>query len=112
MIQSNIQSAQQIATRMGSASDAIQRATGTPIKKDERTTLIVNMKAQEINQQAMQLAQLFNQSFQQTIQNIQSAAKEFERTDKELENNFHQWSPFSYNEKIKDSETKFKAKNG
>jgi len=110
MIQSNIQSAQQIASRMGSASDAIQRATGKRIKKDGRTTLIVNEKAQEVNQQSWQLAQLFNQAFQQTIQNIQSAAKEFERKDKDLGDNFNLWQ--SIKESYKDGVTYKKAKDG
>lgn len=110
MIQSNIQSAQQIATRMGSASDAIQTATGKPINKDERTTLVVNKEAQDINQQARQLAQLFHQAFQQTIQNIQSAAKEFERMDKELGDNCNLWQ--SIKDSYNDGVTYRKAKDG
>lgn len=49
--QSNFQSAAQIATQMRSASDTIQSATNRSIKKTTRTTLSVNSKAQEANQQ-------------------------------------------------------------
>ncbi|WP_106496545.1 TIGR04197 family type VII secretion effector [Lentibacillus sp. Marseille-P4043] len=77
MIQINFLTADQIATRMGNASDAIQQATDKTISKDERTTLTVNQKAQDINQQAKELAQQL--TFQQTIQNIQLVAEEFER---------------------------------
>ncbi|PDX97423.1 TIGR04197 family type VII secretion effector, partial [Bacillus pseudomycoides] len=49
--QSNFQAAQQIATQMRNASDAIQSATNKSIKKSKRTTLSVNSQAQEANQQ-------------------------------------------------------------
>ncbi|PEM46649.1 TIGR04197 family type VII secretion effector, partial [Bacillus wiedmannii] len=49
--QSNLQTATQIATKMGTASDRIQSATSRSITKATRTTLSVNFKAQEANQQ-------------------------------------------------------------
>lgn len=111
MIQSNIHSAEQIATQMGRASDAIQKATSNTIRKAELTTLTVNKKAQDTNQQAMELAKLFNQAFQQTIQNIQSAAKEFEQMDKELGDYFNDVWEF-LTEPINDADTYKKAKDG
>ncbi|PEM42858.1 TIGR04197 family type VII secretion effector, partial [Bacillus wiedmannii] len=49
--QSNLQTATQIATKMGLASDRIQSATSHSITKATRTTLSVNFKSQEANQQ-------------------------------------------------------------
>ncbi|ABS21323.1 MULTISPECIES: TIGR04197 family type VII secretion effector [Bacillus cereus group] len=72
--QSNFQTAKQIATQMGNAGDTIQNATNHSIKKATRTTLSVNSKAQEANQQA--------------VNNIHSVAQEFERMDHELHNTF------------------------
>ncbi|MFJ9301982.1 TIGR04197 family type VII secretion effector [Bacillus toyonensis] len=86
--QSNFQSAQQIATQMRSASGAIQSATNHSIKKATRTTLSVNSKAQEANQQVLDLTKQFSAAFQQAVDNIHLVAKEFERMDHELHNNF------------------------
>ncbi|PGB44040.1 TIGR04197 family type VII secretion effector, partial [Bacillus wiedmannii] len=63
--QSNFQSAQQIATQMRAASDTIQSATNRSIKKATRTTLSVNSKAQEANQQFLDLTKQFSAAFQQ-----------------------------------------------
>lgn len=87
--QSNFQTAEQIATQMGTASDTIQSATNRSITKSERTTLSINFKAQEANQQALNLTTQFYSAFQQGIHNIHSVAKEFERMDNELQKNFH-----------------------
>ncbi|TKI89346.1 TIGR04197 family type VII secretion effector, partial [Bacillus cereus] len=45
-------------------------------------------KAQEANQQALELTRQFLSAFQQSIDNIQSVATEFERMDNELQKNF------------------------
>ncbi|WP_242274694.1 TIGR04197 family type VII secretion effector [Bacillus cereus group sp. BfR-BA-01310] len=86
--QSNFQSAQQIATQMRAASDTIQSATNRSIKKATRTTLSVNSKAQEVNQQVLDLTKQFSVAFQQAVDNIHSVANEFERMDNELQNTF------------------------
>ncbi|CAH2462753.1 MULTISPECIES: TIGR04197 family type VII secretion effector [Bacillus] len=86
--QSNFQSAQQIATQMRAASDTIQSATNRPITKATRTTLSVNSKAQEANQQMLDFTKQFSTAFQQAVDNIHSVAKEFERMDYELHNIF------------------------
>ncbi|AKE16288.1 MULTISPECIES: TIGR04197 family type VII secretion effector [Bacillus] len=86
--QSNFQSATQIATQMRAASDTIQSATNRSIKKVTRTTLSVNSKAQEANQQVLDLTKQFSTTFQQAVDNIHSVAKEFERMDHELHNTF------------------------
>ncbi|PFL71905.1 TIGR04197 family type VII secretion effector [Bacillus cereus] len=88
IFQSNVQKAEQIATQMRSASDAIQNATGKSITRATRTTLTVNYKAQEANQQALELTRQFLAAFQQSIDNIQSVATEFERMDNDLQKNF------------------------
>ncbi|MGG5783680.1 TIGR04197 family type VII secretion effector [Bacillus albus] len=84
--QSNLQKATQIATKMGLASDRIQSATNRPITKATRTTLSVNFKSQEANQQVLDLTKQFSAAFQQAVDNIHSVAKEFERMDNELHN--------------------------
>ncbi|EJQ50046.1 creatininase [Bacillus wiedmannii] len=86
--QSNLQTATQIATKMGSAADRIQSATSRSITKATRTTLSVNSKAQEASQQVLDLTKQFSVAFQQAVDNIHSVANEFERMDKELQNIF------------------------
>lgn len=85
--QSNFQTAQQIATQMRTASNIIQSATNRSITKATRTTLSVNFKAQEANQQMLDLTKQFSVS-QQAVDNIHSVAQEFERMDNELHNTF------------------------
>jgi type VII secretion effector (TIGR04197 family) len=75
---------------MGQASDAIERATQQTIITADKTTLLVNERAQTANLQTIELSQAFNQAFQHTIQNIQSTAEEFERTDSQLQHMFDQ----------------------
>ncbi|MDP7981487.1 TIGR04197 family type VII secretion effector [Bacillus multifaciens] len=86
--QSNFQTAGQIATQMGTAADTIQSATNRSITKSSRTTLSVNSKAQEANQQALDLTTQFYNAFQQAVNNIHSVAQDFERMDNELQNIF------------------------
>ena len=86
--QSNLQTATQIATKMGSASDRIQSATSRSITKAKRTTLSVNFKAQEANQQVLDLTKQFSAAFQQAVDNILSVSNEFERMDTALHNTF------------------------
>ncbi|MEC3534022.1 TIGR04197 family type VII secretion effector [Bacillus thuringiensis] len=86
--QSNLQTATQIATKMESASDRIQSATTRSITKATRTTLSVNFKSQEANQQVLDLAKQFSAAFQQAVDNIHSVSNEFERMDNELHNTF------------------------
>jgi len=87
--QSNFQTAKQIATSMKSASDTIQSTTNLSITKASRTTLSVNAQAQKTNQQMLDLTRQFCGTFQQAVDNIHSAAKEFERMDNELQKTFH-----------------------
>ncbi|EEL19793.1 TIGR04197 family type VII secretion effector [Bacillus toyonensis] len=86
--QSNLQTATQIATQMRKASDTIQSASNRSITKATGTTLTINSKAQEANQQALDLTQQFWTAFQREVDNIHSVAKEFERMDHELHNTF------------------------
>ncbi|WP_166689756.1 TIGR04197 family type VII secretion effector [Bacillus albus] len=86
--QSNLQTATQIATKMKLASDRIQSTTSRSTIKATRTTLSINFKAQEANQQVLDLTRQFLAAFQQSIDNIHSVANEFERMDNELHNTF------------------------
>ncbi|HDR6287641.1 TPA: TIGR04197 family type VII secretion effector [Bacillus cereus] len=86
--QSNFQTAQQIATQMRTASNIIQSATNRSITMATRTTLSVNSKAQEANQQMLDFTKQFSTAFQQAVDNIHSVAQEFERMDNELHNTF------------------------
>lgn len=108
-IQSNILTAEQIATQMGTASDAIRRATHKSISKSVSTTLLINANAQEANQKALELTKGFYEAFQQGISKIHSVAQEFERMDKELQNNFIN-SPLLQNS-LADMTTYTNAKN-
>ncbi|EAO51491.1 hypothetical protein RBTH_09041 [Bacillus thuringiensis serovar israelensis ATCC 35646] len=73
---------------MESASDRIQSVTTRSITKATRTTLSVNFKAQEANQQMLDLTKQFSAAFQQAVDNIHSVSNEFERMDNELHNTF------------------------
>ncbi|EJV87680.1 TIGR04197 family type VII secretion effector [Bacillus cereus] len=86
--QSDFQTATQIATQMKNASDTIQSATNRSITKASRTTLSVNAQAQEVNQQMLDLTRQFCGAFQQAVDNIHLAAKDFERMDNELQKTF------------------------
>ncbi|PFZ72216.1 TIGR04197 family type VII secretion effector, partial [Bacillus pseudomycoides] len=65
--QSKFQTAEQIATQIRNASDTIQSATNRSITKAARTTLSVNSKAQEANQQMLDLTRQFCVAFQQAV---------------------------------------------
>ena len=110
MIQSNLQTAQEIATQMRKASDSIQSAMNKPLSTDDQTTLTVNEQCQEANQQALKLTNLFNKAFQKTIQNIHSAAEEFERKDYEIQVEINQ--SLNITNYIDDMNTYQKAKDG
>jgi len=110
VIQSNLQTAQEIATQMGKASDSIQSAMNKPLSTDDQTTLTVNEQCQEANQQALKLTNLFNKAFQKTIQNIHSAAEEFERKDYEIQIEINQ--SLNITNYIDDMNTYQKAKDG
>lgn len=110
MIKSSLQTAEEIATNMGRASDSIQQATHTTLSIDSQTTLTVNSKAQESNQQALDLASQYNEAFLKAIQNIQSAAEEFQRKDDEMKVEIGQ--SLNIPNYIEDMRTYQKAKNG
>ncbi len=84
LIHSSGAAAKQIATKMGNASQAIMSATNKAMITDDKTTLVVNEQAQVAHQEAIKLAQAFNASFLKTVEDLQSVAREFERTDQEL----------------------------
>lgn len=110
MIQSNLKTAEKIATEMEKAREANERAINKTLQSANKTTVTVNLKAQEANQEAVKLVRHYNQSFQQTIEKIHSVAKEFERMDKELDDSINQLMPI--NEALQDLYTYKNAKNG
>lgn len=75
--------------RLKNTSNTNQSTTDRSITKASRTTLSVNAQAQETNQQMLNLIRQFYGTFQQAVDNIHSAAKEFERMDNELQKTFH-----------------------
>ncbi len=87
--QSNFQTVSQIATSMKNTSNTNQSTTDRSITKASRTTPSVNAQAQETNQQMLNLIRQFYGTFQQAVNNIHSAAMEFERMDNELQKTFH-----------------------
>lgn len=95
MIQSLFQTAEDIANKMGYAADSIDRATSKIYMRATGTTLTVNGKAQDANEELIELAKEFNVAFKETIQQLNSVAKEFERTDLELHNNIDKLLPIS-----------------
>lgn len=84
MIQSNYESVEEIATKMEKASDSIRGATIKSISAAEKTTLNVNESSLDTNKKAINLMESFHEEFNRMIQDIQSTAAEFERTDNEI----------------------------
>ncbi|HLR15543.1 MAG TPA: TIGR04197 family type VII secretion effector [Bacillota bacterium] len=84
MLLSNLLSAEEVATRMGLAVDAVQQAKGMPVTKAENTSLTVNAQAQDAHNELITIAEQLSTCFNQAMDNIQSTAKEFERIDSEL----------------------------
>ncbi|WP_257142573.1 TIGR04197 family type VII secretion effector [Bacillus cereus] len=78
-----------MATSMKNVSNTNQITTNRSITKASRITLSVNAQAQKINQQMLDLTRKLCGNFQQAVDNIHSAAKEFERMDNELQKTFH-----------------------
>jgi type VII secretion effector (TIGR04197 family) len=95
MIQSLFQTAEDIANKMGCASDSIDRATSKIYTRATDTTLTVNGRAQDANEELIELAKAFNDTFKETIQQLHSVATEFERTDVELHDNIDKLLPLS-----------------
>jgi len=112
MIESSLNSAEEVATKMGQASDAIEEATQKTINRTERTTLTVNKRAQSANETSKDLTKEFQLVFQQTIDNIQHTAEEFERTDNEQRDQFNIEMPHPYIKDTGDAVTYGRAKNG
>lgn len=110
MIKINFQTSEEIATKMENASDSIIEATNQNILIDNQTTLTVNQRAQEANNELIHLTNLFNQVFQTTIKNIQSTATEFKRLDEEIDKKMN--NSFRFLDITKDINTYQKAKNG
>lgn len=110
MIQFNFESAEAIATKMQNASDSVQSVAAKTITTADRTTLKVNQAAQASHKKAMQLTDLFHVEFQRFIQDIQSVASEFQRTDSEMDESIKTLTPAF--DLYRDIHTYNKAKNG
>lgn len=86
--QSNIKTAEQVATLMGQADLSLQKVIGKSLNPAIRTTLSGNGKAQQVNQKLIQIVQQFQVSFEKDAENIRSVAHEFAANDAELKKNF------------------------
>lgn len=106
----NFLTASDIATQMYYASKLIEISYNKSISFDNRTTLVVNSKAQKANKQMIELAKQFNEAFQIAFKNIQSAAEEFQQKDHEIAAKILQSTRIS--EYLKDLKTYTEAKNG
>src|SRR5699024_10663794 len=109
MIQSNYESVEEIATKMEKASDSIRGATIKSISAAEKTTLNVNESSLDTNKKAINLMEYFHDEFNRMIQDIQSTAAEFERTDNEISQSKENQIPTIHY--TKDYKTFNKAKN-
>lgn len=96
MIQSNKQIAEDIANKMGYASDSVSSAANKTYTKATGTTLTVNEKAQSANDELLKLTKQYNEAFLKTIEQLHSVVSEFERTDMELNNAIHKLLPFGF----------------
>ena len=90
MIKSNLEVVNQIVIEMEGASDLVETGASKTISKAEKTTLNINEKAQDANEELIKLASLFNQAFRETIKNIHLVAEEFDQKDHELKEDIEQ----------------------
>src|SRR5699024_5264213 len=102
-------SVEEIATKMEKASDSIRGATIKSISVAEKTTLNVNESSRDTNKKAINLMESFHEEFNRMIQDIQSTAAEFERTDNEISQSID--NQIGCNGFCKDINTYKKAKN-
>lgn len=92
--QSNLETAEQVATLMGHADLLIQNIVGKSLTPALKTTLDGNDKAKQSNQQLIQLIQQFQTAFEKDVNNIRSVAHEFVANDEELKKNFENQNLF------------------
>lgn len=86
--QSNIQTAEQVATEMGQAIMALEQVVNRPLNPATRTSLHGNQKAQEGNKELLEVVHQFQQAFQEDIAKIRLVAHEFAANDIALKQNF------------------------
>jgi len=110
LIEYNEKYARKVATKMANAAEAVQHVTNLRVIKDDKTTLSVNKKAQEANDEAILMGQMFFTAFQKTIENIESVAEEFKRTDEELDQSIN--GLFNFSGILDQIHTYNKAKRG
>lgn len=83
MIEIHYSTAEEVATKMENAADALQSAMKKVVTKDEQSTVTVNDVAKDSSDQAVNICHDFHSEFLQSIQNIQSIVTEFKRVDQE-----------------------------
>lgn len=96
MLQVNFSSAEDIANKMGQASDSLGKASVQGIVKASKTTVTVNGESQDAHETLMNLSKDFHAALNKTIEQINTVAKEFDRTDTELNDNMNQLLQFNY----------------
>lgn len=90
MIQSNLDTAQQIATALNSAVTEIQGTGRKSVTADNSSNITVVGKASDIASTLVDIVQQYQSGLKQMMTDIQSVAKNFESTDTELSKQFHQ----------------------
>lgn len=83
-IQSNFDTASQVATTMGHAADSLMSATSKSITTADQTNLTANLQTKNCNQQILSMASNYAQLFNRDVAHVQSVTKEFQRVDEEL----------------------------
>ncbi|MBC1501346.1 TIGR04197 family type VII secretion effector [Listeria weihenstephanensis] len=86
--QSNIQTAEQVATRMGQAIMELEQVASKALNPATRTSLHGNQKAQQSNQQLVHVVQQFQLAFQEDVAKIRLVAHEFAANDVAFKQNF------------------------
>lgn len=92
MIQSNLDTAQQIATALNSAVTKIQGTSRNSVTSDNSSNIAVVGKASDITSALVDIVQQYQVGLKQMMTDIHSVAKSFESTDQELSKHFYQLS--------------------
>lgn len=95
MVHVLFKSAEDVANEMGFASDVLNESTNKMIDTSTSSTVSVVERSLESQELLMKLAADFHTSFNKTIEQLNSVATEFKRTDIELEHNIQQLFPLS-----------------
>ncbi|AQY49781.1 hypothetical protein PWEIH_02207 [Listeria weihenstephanensis FSL R9-0317] len=85
-IKSNLGRANQVATSMGHATDAMRQSGSKQVQLANRTSVKVSHDAKQSSDKVKQLMMQLGKSFGRDVAHIRSVAQEFERVDREVGN--------------------------